>query len=114
MGAITFMLLFFMSGLSQAQLFYPLSKLQPKKVKKTEGSKKEPKKVEIPKLHLEGIVHSKKALAVINGRYLGRGDRVENCKVSGIFKNSVILTCDSFPVKLTIDLLNRQKGVNDE
>ena len=104
MGTITFLLLFFMSGLSQAQLFYPLTKLQPKKVKKTEESKE----IEIPKLRLEGIVHSKKALAVINGRYLERGDRIENCKVNGIFKNSVILTCDSFPVKLTIDLINQQ------
>ena len=112
MVAIMFLLLLFMPGLSQAQLFYPLSKLRPEKVERAKV--KETQKLEIPKFRLGGIIHSKKAIAVINGRYLEVGSEIEGCKVNGIFKDSVVLMCDSFPVELTIDLVNQQNEVNNE
>ncbi len=96
-------------GNSYAELFFPLSKLQPKAENKTEE-----REVEIPSLLLEGIVHSKEKIAVINGLYLKRGDSIQGCKVLNIERNFVELKCNSLPIKLTIDLVNSQKEVKDE
>ncbi|WP_163329073.1 hypothetical protein GFV12_07955 [Desulfurobacterium thermolithotrophum] len=99
--------LVFFQKIAFAGIFYPLSQLRPSVEKKLEKKILLPK---IPELHLEGVVKGRIPVAIINGKYLGLGDRIEGCEVTKIevFTSSVNLKCDGLDIRLNIDLLKRK------
>ncbi|ADY74078.1 hypothetical protein Dester_1448 [Desulfurobacterium thermolithotrophum DSM 11699] len=108
---IVFLLVFFQK-VAFAGIFYPLSQLHPPK-------KKIERKIPLqkfPELHLEGIVGGKFSMAIINGKYLKLGDKIEGCTVNKIdvTNSSVVLKCRSFNIKLRIDLLKSKEVVEDK
>jgi hypothetical protein len=95
-----------------AGIFYPLSQLRPS----TEETERKIPLQKLPELHLEGVVKGKIPIAIINGRYLKIGDKIEGCSVSEIdaANSFVVLKCEGFRLKLSIDLLKSKEGVEDK
>ena len=107
-------IVFFLFENASAGIFYPVSQLGPPK-KETE--RKTPlQKQKIPEFRLEGVIKGKFPIAIINGKYLKPGDKIEGCTVSKIdaVNSSVILKCGSLSLKLSIDLLKSKEGVEDK
>ena len=105
----TFFIMFFLFENVSAGIFYPLSQLKPPE-KETER-KTPPQK--LPELHLEGVIKGKFPIAIINGKYLKPGDRIKGCTVTKIdaVNSFVVLKCDSLSLKLSIDLLKCEEGM---
>jgi hypothetical protein len=101
--------MFFLFENVSAGIFYPLSQLKPPE-KETER-KTPPQK--LPELHLEGVIKGKIPIAIINGKYLKPGDKIEGCTVSKIdaVNSFVVLKCESLSLKLSIDLLKSKEEV---
>ena len=110
----TFFIVFFLFENVYAGIFYPVSQLGPPR-KETE--RKAPlQKQKLPEFRLEGVIKGRFPIAIINGKYLKPGDKIEGCTVSKIdaVNASVILKCGSLSLKLSIDLLKSEEGVEDK
>ncbi|RUM41867.1 MAG: hypothetical protein DSY34_03050 [Desulfurobacterium sp.] len=108
----TVFIVFFLFKNVYAGIFYPLSQLGPPK---KEIERKIPLQ-KLPELHLEGVIKGKFPIAIINGKYLKPGDKIEGCTVNKIdaVNSFVILKCESLSLKLSIDLLKSEEGVEDK